>query len=129
MAFDQYDEEIVKIAKVYAWMNDTASRTRNTQENLQEFGKRIQDEFNKIGMLVNVDMTPAAIINPATGQGGSPIVEIIGRADDPFNEKQYDHDRKRAEVLRSREHGVKYDGLQGGFVNKGRTVDARRKNK
>ena len=63
----------------------------------------------KAGFLVNVDMAPCLVLLP-NGRTDSPLVEIIGRVDDPFSEKEFDHDEKGFEVRDSKVKGEKYRG-------------------
>jgi len=111
LSLDLYDHEIVKVANAYAACNYMAMNTRNTPEAIRELGLRIQDAFLKAGFLVNVDMAPCLILLP-NGRTSSPQVEIIGRVDDPYTDKEFDHDEKRSEVLKSRDRGEKYLGLK-----------------
>lgn len=111
---DLYDWEIQKAAAVY-WKHHAMIQQGipNTPAAVKEFGKRIQDDYYKAGFLVNVDMTPCAIINPSS-KGGvmsyPPEVEIIGYVNDPEDKQEFDHDEKRFEVLDSRSKGEKYRG-------------------
>lgn len=109
MSLDLYDWEIQKVANAFAECNAMAMSTRNTQQNVRELGLRIQDTFLRVGFLVNVDMAPCLILLP-NGRTGSPEVEIIGRVDDPFNDKGFDHDEKRFEVQDAVARGEKYRG-------------------
>ena len=88
-----------------------AMHTRNTPEAIRELGMRIQDTFLKAGFLVNVDMAPCLILLP-NGRTNSPLVEYIGRVDDPYGDKEFDHDEKQSEVLKSKARGEKYLGLK-----------------
>ena len=106
---DLYDWEIQKVAEAYAECQYLVANTRNTPDKVREAGLRIQDIFTKHGFLVNVDMAPCLILLP-NGRTGSPQVEIIGRVDDPYSEREFDHDEKRFEVLDSKAKGEKYRG-------------------
>jgi hypothetical protein len=108
---DLYDEDIKRLADVYARMNYMCLHTRNSKRALVDLGHRISDEFTKAGFIVNVDMSPCAVIMP-NGRSGSPEVEVIGKMDDPYNEKQYDHAKKKSEVQKARDRGEKYLGVK-----------------
>lgn len=112
MSIDLYDEEIVAVTNLMMELNEMARRTRNTPVALRDFGKRIQDMFYKAGFIVNVDLSAAGLINPQTGRSFPPDVEILARVDDHTNTKEFDHDKKRFEVLDSKEKGEKYRGLK-----------------
>lgn len=106
---DLYDWEIQNAAAAFAAANAVCAVTRSTEANIRETGKRIQDIFLKAGFLVNVDMAPCLILLP-NGRTDGPLVEIIGRVDDPYSEKEFDHDEKKFEVLDSKVKGEKYRG-------------------
>lgn len=129
MAIDLYDYEVTKAIQVMMQFNEMAKRTRNTPQALKDLGMRLQEEYLKIGLVANVDLSACGIIDPKTGRTHPPDVEIVARLDDPHNVKEIDHDRKRHEILRAKELGVARDGMQGGFANKATTKDAHRKAK
>ena len=126
MALDLQDDEIMTVTEIMMEMNELARSTRNTPTALRDFGKRIQDRFYQAGFVVNVDLSAAGLLNPKTGRSFPPDVEIIARVEDPTNVKEFDHDRKRHAVLRSKEMGVKYDGYQGGVNQQRRITNLRR---
>ena len=116
---DLYDWEIQNVAAAYAAANHLCMNTRATADNIRETGLRIQEIFVKAGFLVNVDMAPCLILKP-NGLTDSPKVEIIGRVDDPYGDKEFDHDEKGFEVRDSKQRGEKYRGDKE-RVNKRRT--------
>lgn len=109
---DLYDHEIVAIGKVWQRLMRDWAHKPNTKANLQEFAKVANDEFLKLGFVVNVMWENNLIVNPATMQpypieievmgrtpGGSGLGEMVG------NVELMDHERKRAQVLKSIEEG------------------------
>lgn len=106
---DLYDYEIERIPPVWQKLMHEFSTKTNTRANLDELAKRAAEEFLKAGLIVEVNSAPTLIINPNTMQPGMPEIVIIGRVDS-LDDAEYDHERKRHEVLRSKERGEAYYG-------------------
>jgi hypothetical protein len=114
---DLYDHEIVAIGKVWQYLMDKWARKPNTKTNLQEFAKDANDCFLKLGFVVNVMWENNLIINPATMQPYPIEIEVMGRVPggsglgemvvmpDGTKVELMDHERKRDQVLKSRERG------------------------
>ena len=101
---DLYDYEISKIGKIAYELSSQFSKKANTQMNLSELAKKAEDQFLSAGFRVHVDYAPVIT-------GGSPIIEILGRVDTTAEAKQeFDHERKRWEVLGAKSLGEKYRG-------------------
>jgi len=114
---DLYDHEIAKIGPIWRKLMDEFSRKSNTKENLNELARRATDEFMKAGLVIEVNVSPSLIFNPLTNQYGSPEIVILGRVPGSHFEEEgvpmLDHERKRDEVLKSRERGEDYLGQKG----------------
>lgn len=114
---DLYDYEIKQVAIVWKGLMDEFSKRSNTRKNLDELSKRASDEFLKIGLVVEVDTTPTLIFNPTTMSYGSPVINILGRVPGTHYEEEgvfvMDHERKRDEVIKSRERGEDFLGQKG----------------
>lgn len=99
-----YDYEIMKVGKIAKEISSEFSKKTNTQMNLAEMAKKAEDRFQEIGLRVHVDLAPVLFFQP-------PCIEILGRIDTTENAKQeFDHDRKRWEVLASKAKGEKFLG-------------------
>jgi len=106
---DLLDADIVRIGAVYREMNARFMRKSPTKQNLSELQSWATDAFFKIGLVAKVD-----VVEPLLGVG-PPTVEIIGHVPGhEFHEHGLDHDRKKIEVLASRERGEKYYGEKDG---------------
>ena len=115
---DLYDHEIAKIGPIWQRLMTEFSRKPSTRKNLDELSRRAADEFLKIGLVAQVDITPCIVVNPATMETGSPVIDIVGRVPGTHYAEDgavlFDHERKRDEVLRSRERGEDFLGQKGG---------------
>jgi len=101
---DLYDYEIMKIGKIAKELTSEFSKKTNTQMNLAELAKKAEDRFMAIGLKVHVDLVPVLFNEP-------PTIEVIGRVSTTAEAKQeYDHDRKRWEVLSGNDRGEKFRG-------------------
>lgn len=98
-----YDEELPKIGKVAFEMNklwkESARRIdladlKKTSKILGEWHSRVEDEFYKIGFIVEVDVTPIWAARP-------PEIRIADRV----KKEEFDHEKHRAEIIKSREQG------------------------
>lgn len=99
-----YDYEIMKIGKISKELSSKFSKRTNSQLNLSEMAKEAEARFAEIGLKVHVDLAPVLFYQP-------PCIEIMGRIDTTENAKQeFDHDRKRWEVLGANDVGEKYRG-------------------
>ena len=101
---DLYDYEIMKVGKIAHELSTQFSQRTNNQMNLSELAKRAEDRFKEAGFIVHVDLAPVLM-------GGSPAIEILGRVSTTVEAKQeFDHDRKRWEVLGGNARGEKFRG-------------------
>jgi len=101
---DLYDYEIMKVGKIAKELVDDFSKKTNTHMNLSEMAKRAEDRFQAIGLKVHVDLAPVLFHQP-------PCIEILGRIETTEQAKQeYDHERKRWEVLGGNSRGEKFRG-------------------
>lgn len=100
---DLYDEEQLKIYKrgiqVQRRWREIArtieiTNLKDTSKKLNEFHKYAVGEFEKLGFIAEVDVTPIWADKP-------PTISIIGRTE--YHE--FDHDRKRYEVRKAKEEG------------------------
>lgn len=99
-----YDYEIMKVGKIAKELSAEFSKKTNTQMNLAEMAKKAEDRFQEIGLRVHVDLAPVLFYQP-------PCIEILGRIETTDNAKQeFDHDRKRWEVLGGNSRGEKFRG-------------------
>ena len=110
---DLYDHEIVAIGKVWEKLMRDWARKPNTRANLQEFAKTANDEFLKLGFVVNVMWENNLIIDPSTMQPYPITIEVMGRAPggsglgemvdvgDGQKIELFDHERQRDQVLKS----------------------------
>lgn len=121
---DLYDYEMAAIGKIWVKLNQDWSRRANDRNTLQEFAKNATDEFLKAGFVVNVQWENTLIVVPdITAPGGvKPLpvtIEVLGRAGiNQHNIKDagfelMDHERKRDEVLKSKERGEDFLGQSG----------------
>lgn len=100
---DLYDEDIGVLGEIWADMQMRFSRKANTIENLAELEKRTVDECFKAGLVVRVHTSECLMgIGPVT-------IEPIGRLA-KAHDGYYDHERKRSEVLLSKDKGEKFLG-------------------
>lgn len=103
-ASDLYDYEIMKIGKIAMEISTEFSKKTNTQFNLSEMAKKAEDRFKEAGFRVHVDLAPVLFFQP-------PAIEILGRIDTTTEAKEeFDHDRKRWEVLGGNSRGEKFRG-------------------
>ena len=84
-------------------------RMANTRENLEEFKKIAQDEFLKIGLIVEVNIAKALF------NIGPPDIEVVkripGHADNKYG---HDHEFHKTEVLKGNALGEKFLGERDG---------------
>jgi len=111
---DLYDHEIAKIGPIWRKLMDEFSRKPNTRANLDELVRRATDEFLKIGLVVEVNVAPCLIFNPMTNSYNPPEIVIMGRVPGTHYEEEgvplMDHEKKRWEVIKSRERGEDFLG-------------------
>lgn len=114
---DLYDHEIVAIGKVWERLMRDWARKPNTKSNLQEFAKVANDEFLKLGFVVNVMWENNLIIDPNTMQPYPITIEVMGRTPGGSGLGEMvqgfelmDHERKRDQVLKSIERGEDFHG-------------------
>lgn len=102
---DLYDHEIATVDKIGRMLAHQFSRRPATVENLEELVKAAHGAFLAEGFIVEVDTAKCLILNEP------PEVMIIGKVPGHDDHKYgMDHERKRHEVLRSKQTGEKYDG-------------------
>lgn len=114
---DLYDFEIKEIGKIWSQLNRDWGHKPNTKKNLQEFANVAHNKFLEAGFVVNVMWENNLIINPATMQPYPIEIEVMGRVPggsglgemvvmpDGTKVELMDHERKRDQVLKSRERG------------------------
>ncbi len=119
------DSEIAEIGEIWKRLNAKWMSKPNTSANLQEFAKEANAEFIKAGFVVNVQWENTLIVVPDISAPGGmkpmPVtIEVLGRvtgeAGTGFIEEGHvlmDHERKRDEVLKSRERGEAFLGQKG----------------
>lgn len=117
---DLYDYEVATIGRILKELTSRWSRTTNTKQNLQEFAKAANDMFLRAGFIVNVqwENTLIAVPDVTSRSGFKPLpitIEVLGRVQ-PLDE--FDHERKRREVLTANDRGEKYLGQKDGKVIK-----------
>jgi hypothetical protein len=101
---DLYDYEITKVGKIAKELTDEFSKKTNTQMNLSELAKKAEDRFLSVGFKVHVDLAPVLFGQP-------PTIEIMDRVSTTVEAKsEFDHDRKRWEVLGGNARGEKFRG-------------------
>lgn len=108
---DLYDWEIEKVGAIWKDLNRRFMRQTNNKANLIQFAKVAHDEFLKAGFYVNVKWELNLVVNPATMKPYPIEIEILGRvrgADEDVI--GFDHERKRHEVLKSKERGESFYG-------------------
>lgn len=114
---DLYDHEIAKIGPIWQGLMQRFGSRANSRANLEELSRVATAEFLKIGLVVEVNTAPCLIYNPVTGRTGSPEIVIMGRVPGEHYEEDgvvvFDHERKRDEVLKSRERGEDFLGQKG----------------
>ena len=121
-ASDLYDHEIVAIYQKFYEIQEKWMLKPNTRANLQEFAKECNGEFQKLGFVVNVMWENNLIVDPKTMKpmpitievmgrvtGGSGLGEIVDLGDGKKVEL-FDHERKRAQVLKSIENKEDFHG-------------------
>jgi len=111
---DLYDWEIAKVGEIWKGLMDQFSRRPNTKANLQELATVAHDKFLEAGFIVNVRWELNLMVNPETMQPYPIEIEVMGRT--PKAEMDtlgMDHERKRHEVLRSKERGEEFYGQKG----------------
>jgi len=105
---DLYDEEIARIPRVWQQLMAEFSKRPNTKGNLEELAKRANEEFLKIGLIVEVNTLPTLIFDPYKNEYGNPEITILGRI--PGTISEFDHEKKGWEVVKSRDRGEDYLG-------------------
>lgn len=115
---DLYDHEIKQIGIVWYDLQKKWSHKPNTRDNLQEFAKEANDVFLKMGFVVNVRWENNLVINPQTMNPYPIEIEFIGRAPGTMYTEDgvelFDHELKRAEVIKATQGGEKFLGEKGG---------------
>lgn len=107
---DLYDYEIETIGIAWRDLMQKWSHRPNTKNNLQELAKDANDTFLKLGFVVNVRWENNLVINPNTMEPYPIEIEVLGRVPGTEDSDGYDHERKRHEVLRSKERGEDFYG-------------------
>ncbi len=109
---DLYDWEIKKIGEIWKALMSKWSSKPNSKANLTELSKEANDLFIKAGFVVNVMWENSLIIDPRTQQPRPIEIEVMGRIPAEAG-KEFEHDRKRWEVLNANERGEKFHGQKG----------------
>lgn len=100
---DLYDEDVAVLGEIWTDMQTRFSRKANSMENLAELEKRTVDECFKAGLVVRVHTSECLMgIGPVT-------IEPVGRVN-ALHDGFYDHERKRSEVLLSKDKGEEFLG-------------------
>jgi hypothetical protein len=113
-----YDWEIAQIGEIWKELNKDWMRRPNTKNVLQEFAKVANERFLKAGFVVNVQWENTLIMVPGVN-GIKPLpitIEVLGRVN-PLPDG-FDHERKRHEVLASKQRGEAFLGQKDGRVIK-----------
>ncbi|MDE2100437.1 MAG: hypothetical protein KGL39_24505 [Patescibacteria group bacterium] len=114
---DLYDEEITKAGQALLKINQEFMHMLATPKAYEELQKRVHDEFFKIGLVARVDI-PTYIVEGSDNEPvvKAPTIEIVGRVPGSSLSvteeglQLFDHERKRHEVIKSRERGEKILG-------------------
>lgn len=114
---DLYDHEIAAIGPTWQKLMTRFSRLPNTRANLQELAKVANDEFLKLGFVVNVRWENNLMVDPNTMQPYPIEIEFVGRVPGGTGLGELvegyelmDHERKRDEVLKSKDRGEAFLG-------------------
>ncbi len=111
---DLYDWEIKEIGAIWQQLMKDWAHKPNTKSNLQEFATVSHNKFLKAGFVVNVRWENNLMVNPMTMQPYPIEIEVLGRAPGARGEDDavdgFDHERKRHEVLRSKERNEDFYG-------------------
>lgn len=114
---DLHDDDVARMGQVWSTINAKWAHRANTRHNLEEMAKEAHDEFLKIGLIVDVNIFPCLIVDPWTQQTGQPIISVLGHVADTKNALHptdgFDHERKRHDVLISKERGEEFRGQKG----------------
>lgn len=117
---DLYDHEVVAVGRLWKELMDRFARKPNTRANLQELAKVANDEFLKLGLVVNVRWENNLMVDPRTMQPYPIEIEVLGRVPGGTGlgelvegHELMDHERKRFEVLRSVERNEEFYGDKG----------------
>lgn len=116
---DLYDWEMATIGQIWKELNKDWMRRPNTKAVLQEFAKVANERFLKAGFVVNVQWENTLIMVPSVTGGIKPLpitIEVLGRVN-PLPDG-FDHERKRHEVLASKQRGEDFYGQKEGRVIK-----------
>lgn len=111
---DLHDADIKNIGIVWREIMDKWAKRPNSRHNLEEMAKEAHDKFLKVGLIVDINTIPCLIVDPFTHQSGAPIITVLGHVEgtqhalDPS--EGFDHERKRHDVLKSKEIGEEYRG-------------------
>jgi len=100
---DLYDEDIKRIGELYSEMLDKFAHKTNNPQNISEMCKWGEDKFRSAGYNVGFDLQGILL-------GMAPTLVIRGKIS---HDTDFDHDKKRFEVLRANDRGEKYLGQKG----------------
>ena len=111
---DLHDADVKNIGIVWKQIMDKWSTRANTRHNLEEMAKEAHDAFLKVGLIVDVNVFPCLIVDPWTQQTGQPIITILGHVEGTQHAlhptDDFDHERKRHDVLKANELGEDFRG-------------------
>lgn len=99
-----YDSDIKQIGDIVAALVAKYSHLPATEENLEELYKEATHEAYEAGFIVHLDFTGIPIGQPPVFD----VIQKIGRGGASSNE--FDHDRKRFEVLDAVNKGEDFRG-------------------
>jgi hypothetical protein len=102
---DLYDHEVATVDRIGKEIAHKFSHRTATFENLEELVKFAHGRFLEEGFIVEVDTAKCLVL------GEAPEIMIIGKVPGHDDHKHgFDHERKRHEVLKSKDTGEKYLG-------------------
>lgn len=101
-AIDIYDHEKKKVIDTISGIQTKWALTRNTEDNMRDMCKEIQDKLYDVGFVAHVFISREMI-----AESLGPEVTIIGRVN---VEQETDHDRLAWEIRRAKSIGAAYDG-------------------
>jgi hypothetical protein len=101
------DSEIQQAVKVVGALQMKYARMANSVTNLEKLRDEALTRLSEIGILATFDPAPCFYGEP-------PIVEFVGKVNtDAIHKDGFDHEKKRYEVLKSKERNEDYLGQKG----------------
>lgn len=112
---DLQDDDIRVIGSIVGELNRKWSRKSNNQRNLMEMCKEAEEAAFKKNILIKMHLTDLLV-------GGVPTLEVIGKISPSEEKYGFDHEKKRHDVLKSKERNED-------FLGQKETPDSRRQKK